>query len=570
MEHHLSAAELPVLDREEVNMSDLDEDEEVHNQITTSKPYNTTNQGPASITPNLAPLPAKAQPPVYLQQQAEPFIRPRLEQQQAAMPMNLPPPLHTIWNAQPHQQPSQQLPHLVHAPFLGLRGLGLSPLYHHRHAQLSHGGHPSPHDPNKRHTWTTEEDRRLKELVHTVGPKKWGIISTHFNNRNAKQCHQRWHYVLKPCITREPWTEEEDQAIMQYQIQIGNKWSHIAKYLSGRTGYAIRNRYNFLQKRLLEENQRHFRPFLGPPVALHMYAAAAAATAVASGEKERPGRQGRDIAVQQNEGRRRGRDEEMEDEEDGVPMMEEEEEEDDDEEEEEEENVGVAKDNRAHPPTLLEPLPVPAGWSPAMAATSSQLTSSAPSFPFSSTSIAPQQLTMPPCIPTSSPAPDTTNSTSSSVAMSSDPALIVHASVSAQAPSFISTSNPSSSSSSSSSALHGTCKAGPAAAAGFSSSLSSVQSGKGVGGGGADFHEQQYHEQQKNGSHSSFENAVFANLELMATAAGQQQQVPVPTPAPTPRTITGVNINTMTQTREGKGEMRMGKTAEEGQQQGEV
>ena len=80
---------------------------------------------------------------------------------------------------------------------------------------------------------------------------------------------------------------------MEYQAQIGNKWSHIAKYLSGRTGYAIRNRYNFLQKRQLEETQRTFRPFLGPPLALHMYAAAAAAAAAASeGGRVKAGGQG--------------------------------------------------------------------------------------------------------------------------------------------------------------------------------------------------------------------------------------------------------------------------------------
>lgn len=43
----------------------------------------------------------------------------------------------------------------------------------------------------KRHTWSAEEDQRLRDLVRHFGPRKWGIISTHFRNRNAKQCHQR-------------------------------------------------------------------------------------------------------------------------------------------------------------------------------------------------------------------------------------------------------------------------------------------------------------------------------------------------------------------------------------------
>jgi len=589
---HLSAAEPPALDNEEVDVSDLEEEEEARNKTPSATTATTKKQGAASTLPTSAPRPAppapslpQAQPPAYQQQQQpEPLIRPRMEpRQQAAMPLNLPPPPphHLEWfhhahaqaaaaasaatghyplgppplpsSVQPHQQHTQ-LPAVAPAPFPGLRGLGLSPLYHHRHSQLPHGGHPSQHDPNKRHTWTTEEDRRLKELVQTVGPKKWGVISTHFNNRNAKQCHQRWHYVLKPCITREPWTEEEDQAIMQYQAQIGNKWSHIAKYLSGRTGYAIRNRYNFLQKRLLEENQRHLRPFLGPPLALQMYAAAAAAAAAASGGGGEVGGQGTDVVVQQDgeggEGEEGG-EEGMEDDEDAVPM-------DEDEQDEggEEEMAGDKDDHagqRGQPRMLLEPLPVPTGWTPALSAPSPQFASS---YSSSSTSSTPRQLPTPTNVPTSSLASNTTiSATSSSATMSSEPPSLAHA--------FAST--PASSSSTSSSAAHGTCKASPAAAAGLSSSLSTSLSGGGSGGAGApDFHEQQYHEQQKHGSHSSFENAVFANLELMAMAAGQQQQVPVPTPAPTPTTTT------TTQTREGEGELGKGKGAEGGQQQGEV
>ncbi len=39
--------------------------------------------------------------------------------------------------------------------------------------------------------------------------------------------------MLKPSITREPWTEEEDSAILHYQAQLGNKWSHVAKFVPG-------------------------------------------------------------------------------------------------------------------------------------------------------------------------------------------------------------------------------------------------------------------------------------------------------------------------------------------------
>ena len=39
--------------------------------------------------------------------------------------------------------------------------------------------------------------------------------------------------MLKPSITREPWTEEEDRAILHYQAQLGNRWSQVAKFVPG-------------------------------------------------------------------------------------------------------------------------------------------------------------------------------------------------------------------------------------------------------------------------------------------------------------------------------------------------
>lgn len=64
---------------------------------------------------------------------------------------------------------------------------------------------------------------------------------------NAK-CSPRWHYCLDPKINRGGWTGAEDRLILKYQRLHGNRWSKIAKLMSGRTGYAVRNRYNCIMK----------------------------------------------------------------------------------------------------------------------------------------------------------------------------------------------------------------------------------------------------------------------------------------------------------------------------------
>ena len=53
-----------------------------------------------------------------------------------------------------------------------------------------------------------------------------------------------WHYVLDPNIKRTQWTEEEEDIIVTYHNQFGNKWSKIAKHLVGRSAEAIRNHWN--------------------------------------------------------------------------------------------------------------------------------------------------------------------------------------------------------------------------------------------------------------------------------------------------------------------------------------
>jgi hypothetical protein len=64
----------------------------------------------------------------------------------------------------------------------------------------------------------------------------------------------RWHYCLDPNIKSGGWTAHEDRTILQLQRKHGNEWSRIAKRLPGRTGYAVRNRFNCIMKRTLRFN----------------------------------------------------------------------------------------------------------------------------------------------------------------------------------------------------------------------------------------------------------------------------------------------------------------------------
>lgn len=104
-----------------------------------------------------------------------------------------------------------------------------------------------------RQPFTSEEDRRLIEIMSKVETMKWSQVSSMLGGgKNARQCRDRWVNYLSPNIKKEDWTEEEDFVIIQSYQNFGSKWAKIATFLHGRSENHIKNRWHSFLKRRFE------------------------------------------------------------------------------------------------------------------------------------------------------------------------------------------------------------------------------------------------------------------------------------------------------------------------------
>lgn len=95
-----------------------------------------------------------------------------------------------------------------------------------------------------------DEDLQLKDLVRKYGENNWTQIAQNMPNRNARQCKERWCNYLSPNICKSPWTQDEDNLLLEKYKEIGARWVQIAKFFPQRTDISIKNRYLVLSRRI--------------------------------------------------------------------------------------------------------------------------------------------------------------------------------------------------------------------------------------------------------------------------------------------------------------------------------
>ncbi|KAI6034085.1 hypothetical protein BKA83DRAFT_4184709 [Pisolithus microcarpus] len=103
----------------------------------------------------------------------------------------------------------------------------------------------------KRVNWTPEEDARLR-IAADAYDRSWVDVAAAMPGRTNDQCRDRWNEQVNPNVNRNPWSPEEDKALLDVVRENENMaWKEISKLLgTGRTDTACRNRYLTFQKSL--------------------------------------------------------------------------------------------------------------------------------------------------------------------------------------------------------------------------------------------------------------------------------------------------------------------------------
>ncbi|KAH7542879.1 hypothetical protein FEM48_Zijuj02G0122000 [Ziziphus jujuba var. spinosa] len=92
--------------------------------------------------------------------------------------------------------------------------------------------------------WSPEEDEKLLNYITKHG---------HGLQRCGKSCRLRWINYLRPDLKRGPFSQQEENLIIELHAVLGNRWSQIAAQLPGRTDNEIKNLWNSCIKKKLRQ-----------------------------------------------------------------------------------------------------------------------------------------------------------------------------------------------------------------------------------------------------------------------------------------------------------------------------
>jgi myb proto-oncogene protein len=102
-------------------------------------------------------------------------------------------------------------------------------------------------DPNiRRAKWQPDEDVRLRIATEVYGRGNWAQIARHVHGRTDVQCRERYVNILDPDVNSAPFTADEDALLVRLAAEHNHSWTKVAELMPGRTDGVCWRRWQLL------------------------------------------------------------------------------------------------------------------------------------------------------------------------------------------------------------------------------------------------------------------------------------------------------------------------------------
>ena len=76
-----------------------------------------------------------------------------------------------------------------------------------------------------------------------------------YSDRTPKQIRERYLNYLRPNISHDKWTEEEDELLLDLIKKHGHKWKTIERHMNKRSQNQLKNRFYGKLKKVVEKGE---------------------------------------------------------------------------------------------------------------------------------------------------------------------------------------------------------------------------------------------------------------------------------------------------------------------------
>lgn len=97
--------------------------------------------------------------------------------------------------------------------------------------------------------WSAEEDEVILKWVQDHGEKGWTKCAELVSRRSGKQCRERWSSSLNPALKKEGWTVQEKEVLIREYYKVGPKWAYIAQLIPGRCENSVKNMFYSMKRK---------------------------------------------------------------------------------------------------------------------------------------------------------------------------------------------------------------------------------------------------------------------------------------------------------------------------------